>query len=96
MKSYILKIIHDIWIKHQRITYIDFIELFSKIYPSDDSIHIPKQTFSRILHEFLQDEIITKYKNPELQTMLHEPIQEAIHKGIYGREEFINTLTRKT
>jgi TnpA family transposase len=92
MKSYILKIIHDIWINHQRVTYSDFIEHFNKTYPSYDSTHIPKQTFSRILHKFLQDERITKYKNSELQTMLHEPIQEAIHKGIYGRDELINII----
>jgi hypothetical protein len=58
MKSYILKIILDIWIKYQRVTYSDFIEHFNKTYPSDDSTHIPKQTFSRILHEFL---VIAQY-----------------------------------
>jgi len=36
----------------------DFIEILNKTHPSGDPTHIPKQTFSRLLQEFLQDKRI--------------------------------------
>lgn len=90
LKTYIIKIIHDIWKKNQRVTYIDFIENLSKNHPIDEHIHIPKQTFSRLLQEFLQLNGIKKYNNSELYIVLKEPIQEALNNGIYSHDEIKN------
>jgi hypothetical protein len=92
LKTYIIKIIHDIWKKNQRVTYIDFAENLSKNHQIDEPIHIPKQTFSRLLQEFMQLNGIKKYNNSELYIVLNEPIQEALNKGIYGHDEIKNCV----
>jgi len=90
LKSNLLIIIEEIWKKSLRVTHLDFIEILNKTHPSDDPIHIPKQTFSRLLQEFLQDKNIKKYKNSELRNILQELLQDAIRKGIREREELKN------
>ena len=90
LKSNLLKIIEEIWEKRLRVTHHDFVEILNKTQSSDDPITIPKQTFSRLLQEFLQDKRIKKYKNSELHSILQEPIQDAIRKGIHEREELKN------
>ena len=72
LKSNLLKIIEEIWEKSLRVTHRDFVEILNKTHLSDDRIHIPKQTFSRLLQEFLQDKSIIKYKNSELRGILQE------------------------
>jgi hypothetical protein len=94
LRTYIIKIIHDIWKKNQRVTYIDFVENLSKNHPIDEPLHIPKQTFSRILKEFLQLHSIKKYNNSELYIILQEPIQQALYKGVYGRDEIKNYVRK--
>ena len=90
LKSNLLIIIEEIWKKSLRVTHRDFIEILNKTRPSDDPIHIPKQTFSRLLQEFLQDKNIKKYKNSELRNILQELLQDAIRKGIREREDLKN------
>jgi|SRR5659263_152760 len=90
LKSNLLKIIEEIWEKRLRVTHRDFVEILNKTHPSDDSIHIPKQTFSRLLQEFLQEKSIKKYKNSELRSILQELLQDGIHKGIHERKELKN------
>jgi len=85
LKSNLLKIIEEIWEKRLRVTHHDFVEILNKTQSSDDPINIPKQTFSRLLQEFLQDKRIKKYKNSELHSILQEPIQDAIRKRILDR-----------
>jgi len=88
MKADLYKVIHELWEKKQRVTPQDFIGNLNKIHPSDHIITEP--TFSRFLQELMQNNGITKYKNAELQTILHETLKEAIHKGICGRDELTN------
>jgi hypothetical protein len=90
LKSILLIIIEEIWKKSLRVTHRDFIEILNKTHPSDDPIHIPKQTFSRLLQEFLQNKNIKKYKNSELRNILQELLQDAIRKGIREREDLKN------
>ena len=71
-----------IWVKKQRVTHREFLRSLSNAHLSGGSVHIPKQTFSRLLHDFLQENGITKYRTSELQTILDEAIQEAINKGL--------------
>jgi hypothetical protein len=73
---------HDIWNKKQRVTYSDFSEFVKENHPLDTTLHIPKHTFSRFLHEFLQDNCIMKYNNSELHTIIKESILNAIQGGI--------------
>ena len=70
LKFNLLIIIEEIWEKSLRVTYCDFIEILNKTRPSGDSIHIPKQTFSRLLQEFLHDKRIQKHKNSKLHSIL--------------------------
>lgn len=88
MKADLYKIIHDIWKKKQRVTHRDFMDCLNKIHPSYGTI--TKPTFSRLLQEFMKNNGITKYNNSDLQIILQEPIKEAIHKGICGRDELKN------
>jgi TnpA family transposase len=90
LKLNILKIIEAIWEKKLRVTYRDFVDILNKTHPSDNPIRIPKQTFSRLLQEFLQEKSIKKYRNSELRSILQELLQVAIHKGIHEREELKN------
>src|SRR3972149_10201973 len=46
LKACILKIMHDIWKKKQRVTYYDFSEFVRKNHPLETTLHIPKHTFS--------------------------------------------------
>ena len=86
-KARILKIIQKIWEKKQRVTYREFVRYLNNAHPSGEQVHISKQTFSRLLHEFLQEHDIKKYKKSELQSILQGTISEAINKGLYRREE---------
>lgn len=90
LKLNILKIIEAIWEKKLRVSYRDFVDILNKTHPSDNPIRIPKQTFSRLLQEFLQEKSIKKYRNSELRGILQELLQVAIHKGIHEREELKN------
>jgi hypothetical protein len=90
LKSNLFKIIEKIWEQRLRVTHRDFVDILNKTHPSDDPIHIPKQTFSRLLQEFLQDKSIKKYRNSELRSILQELLQDAIRKGIHEREELKN------
>ena len=56
-------------------------------FPSDAPVHIQKQTFSRILSEFMKEKGIIKYRSSELQTILRGIISEAINKGLHERDE---------
>ena len=58
LKLNILKIIEAIWEKKLRVTHRDFVDILNKTHPSDDPIRIPKQSFSRLLQEFLQEKSI--------------------------------------
>jgi len=88
MKADLYKVIHEIWEKKQRVTHREFMDCLYKIHPSDDTI--TKPTFSRLLQDFMENNGITKYKNDELQIILHELIEEAIQKGISGLDELKN------
>lgn len=55
-----------LWKKKQRVTFSDFSEFVKENHPLETTLHIPKHTFSRFLHEFLQDKCIMKYNNSEL------------------------------
>ncbi len=90
MKVEIFKIIYEIWENEQRVTYRNFVENLSKTYPSKDVPLIPKPTFSRLIHEFLQVKGIIKCNNADMHIILQEPIKEAIQKGIHGRDEIKN------
>jgi TnpA family transposase len=81
---------HDIWNKKQRVTYSDFSEFVKENHPLDTTLHIPKHTFSRFLHEFLQDNCIMKYNNSELHTIIKESILNAIQGGIHERNDIQN------
>jgi hypothetical protein len=56
----------------------------------ETNLHIPKHTFSRLLHEFLQDKGIMKYNNSELHNIITESILKAIQEGIYERNDLQN------
>lgn len=90
LKVKLFKIIYGIWENEQRVTYRDFVDHLKKTSPSKDHIYIPKPTFSRLLHEFLQDKGIIKCTKSELQTIIQESIKEAANMGINGRDELIN------
>jgi TnpA family transposase len=90
MKAYLFKIICEIWENEQRVAYRNFMEHLSKTYPSKDLPVIPKPTFSRLLHEFMQIKGIIKCNNADMHIILQEPIKEAIQKRIYGRDELKN------
>ena len=87
LKLNLLKIIEEIWEKRLRVTYRDFTEILKKTHPPGRPIHIPKQTFSRLLKEFLQEKRIQKCKNSDLHLILQEPLQDVIWNGIHEREE---------
>jgi hypothetical protein len=84
-----LKIIREIWEKKQRVPYRDFMEQLK----TSETAHITAPTFSRLLHEFLQENGIIKYRKSELQTILQRTIREAISKGIYGRDDLKRYIT---
>jgi hypothetical protein len=68
LKASILKIMHGLWKKKQRVTYYDFSEFIRKNHPLETTLHIPKHTFSRLLHEFLQDKcIITQVSHSKIE-----------------------------
>jgi TnpA family transposase len=90
LKASILKIMHGLWKKKQRVTYYDFSEFVRKNHPLETTLHIPKHTFSRLLHEFLQDKCIIKYNNSELHNIITESILKAIQEGIHERNELQN------
>ena len=96
MKAYILKIMHDIWKKKQRVTYYDFSEFVKENHPLETTLHIPKHTFSRFLHEFLQDKCIMKYDNSELHTIIKESIVKAIQEGIHERNELLSIAVKNS
>jgi hypothetical protein len=81
------------WVKKQRVTYREFVRSLSNAHLSGGSVHIQKQTFSRLLHEFLQENGITKYRTSELQTILDGAIREAINKGLHGQDELRSYVT---
>jgi TnpA family transposase len=85
-----LNIIYDIWKNKHRVTYREFLEKINTNCSSFDNFSISKPTFSRLLQEFMQDNCLLKYKNSELQSILQEPLREAIRKGIHEREELNN------
>jgi len=82
-----------IWVKKQRVTHSEFVRSLSNAHLSGGSVHIPKQTFSRLLHDFLQENGITKYRTSELQTILDGAIREAINKGLHGQDELRSYVT---
>jgi len=84
-----LKIIREIWEKKQRVPYWDFMEQLK----TNETAYITAPTFSRLLHEFLQENGIIKYRKSELQTILKRTIREAINKGIYGRDDLRKHIT---
>lgn len=90
LKVKLFNIIFGIWENEQRVTYRDFVDHLKKTSTSKDLIYIPKPTFSRLLHEFLQDKGIIKCTKSELQTIIQESIKEAANTGINGRDELIN------
>ena len=57
-----MKIIQKIWEKEQRATYREFVRYLNNAPPSGEPVHISKQTFSRLIHEFLQEYDIKKYE----------------------------------
>jgi TnpA family transposase len=69
------------------------LEQITKNCSSFDKISLSKPTFSRLLQEFMQGKSIKKYKNSELRSILQEPLQDAILKGIHEREELKNDVT---
>jgi len=84
-----LKSIREIWEKKQRVQYWDFMEQLK----TNETAYITAPTFSRLLHEFLQENGIIKYRKSELQTILQRTIREAINKGIYGRDDLRKHIT---
>src|SRR3989304_2735995 len=92
LKACILKIMHDIWKKKQRVTYYDFSEFVRKNHPLETTLHIPKHTFSRLLNEFLQEKCIMKYNDSELHNIITESIFNAIQDGIHERNELQEIL----
>ena len=90
LKASILKIMHGLWKKKQRVTYYDFSEFVRKNHPLETTLHIPEHTFSLLLHEFLQDKCIIKYNNSELHNIITESILKAIQEGIHERNELQN------
>jgi hypothetical protein len=93
LKADLLKRIKMIWVKKQRVPHREFVRSLSNATLSGGSANIPKQTFSRILHEFLQEYGITKYRTSELQTILDGTIREAINKGLHGHDELRSYVT---
>jgi hypothetical protein len=60
LRAHLLKIIQEIWEKKQRVPFREFVRYLNNAFPSDAPVHIQKQTYSRILNEFMKEKGIMK------------------------------------
>ena len=64
LRAHLLKIIQEIWEKKQRVPFREFVRYLNNAFPSDAPVHIQKQTYSRILNEFMKEKGIMKKAPP--------------------------------